>query len=297
MATTFPSQILAITVELFNITGAGTWIDVSTYVRYNDKIQTHRGLTPEDTGHSSSPDWCILTFDNTDKRFSPRNVLGPYYGYIGVNTPIRVKWNAGNGNKTRFEGLVPNWNPVIPTDDIRHVRIQAFDRRQSLMVGTGRRIERSPIYTSTINSTSLVSFMPLEDDADTDLPTIINSLRVAVNGTFQWANDTDLPGAKALPTFTSSSYIIWSPAVHTYLNGWQFDFFYKLNDFPSAAYVLQRIWVNNTGSSGIAFWDIIMDTGSYRVRAFDRNGTIVVDSGPFLNSGWLLGGWMHHRLM
>lgn len=298
MATTFPGTHLSITVELYNITGAGTWINVSSYVLYRDKVFIHQGLTPQDTGHSTSSDYCYVTFKNIDKRFSPHNILGPYYGYLGINTPIRIKWNAGNGDKTQFEGMVPNWNPKIPTDDVRNVRIQAFDRKQQLVTGTGRKIQFSPIYTSTIKSSSLVTFMPLEDNERTKLPTLINGKSVATNGVINYAADDTLPGAKALPSLTGNSYIIMNVREGFTFNGhWQFDFFYRLDNYPTADTILFRCWVGNTGTSGIAFWDIIMKTGTYQVVAYDRNGVAKVDSGSVINSGWIIDTWMHHRLM
>lgn len=298
MATTFPASKLTILVELYNVDGSLTWVDVSNKVMYRDKIVVHRGLNPEDNGHSTSADYCYLTFKNADKRFSPRNPASPYVGYLGVNTPIRISWNSGNGLKKRFEGLIPTWNPNIPIDDVRNVRIQAFDRRQSLTVGSGRKIEQSAIYTSTIKSSSLVTFMPLEDAANTNLPTLINGKSVAINGIINWATDDGLPGAGSLPTLTGNSYIIMNVRENYSFNGhWQFDFFYKLHDYPTNDTVLFRCWVTNTAGSGISFWDIIMKTGAYRVIAYDRNGVAKVDSGDFLNSGFVLDTWMHHRLM
>jgi hypothetical protein len=298
MATTFPTTKLTILVELYNIDGSNTWVDVSNKVRYRDKIQIHRGLSPEDTGHLGSPDYCMLTFKNTDKRFSPRNPASPYIGYLGVNTPIRISWNAGNGLKKRFEGLIPNWNPVIPTDDIRNVRIQAYDRRQTLITGSGRKIERSPIYTSTINAPQLVTFMPLEDAANTDTPTLIKGKSVATAGVINYGQNDLLPGGGALAELTGNSYIIMNVKENFTFGGhWQFDFFYFLHNFPTADTILFRCWVTNTGSSGINFWDIIMKTGAYRVTGYDRSGVAKVDSGDVSNALFVLDTWMHHRLM
>ncbi len=295
MATTFPGQMLDITVELFL---NNEWTDVSSYVFYKDKISIHIGLSPEDTGHDGSAQYCYLTFKNADKRFSPRFRFGPYYGSLGPNTPLRVKWNSGNGDKTRFEGFVPNWDPKIPVNDARNVRIAAYDWRQQLQTGSGRKQPYSPIYLSTIRQSTLVTYVPLEDMANTAIPTNINGPTVAVSGTINYETDNDLPGSKSLPTFTSDSYyIISSELGHNYEGNWQYDFFYKLHNYPSADYVLKRVWVTGTGTSGIAFWDVIMGNSSYRVKAYSRTGVQILDSGPFLNSGWIVDGWMHHRLM
>lgn len=306
MATTFPGTKLTILVELFL---GGVWTDISQYVFFDDTVFIHRGFTSEDQGNDSAPDYCFMTFINFDKsnpssaagkRFSPRNLSGPYYGNLGINTPVRVSWNAGNGLKVRFEGKIPNFGPIFDNDSIRQVRVQATDTRRQLTTGTGRKINNSPIFTSTTKSTALVSFVPLEDEAGTTIPLIINGGTMAVNGVTNFATNSTLPGAKPLPTLTATSYIIAGPATHNYNGHWQFDFFYNLNPaMPMGATdtIVKRCWVNSTGSSNIAFWDIIVSTTGYQVKAYDRNGTAVVSSGLFTIGSWHAGEWMHHRLM
>src|SRR5437762_1711947 len=306
MATTFPGTQLTILVELFL---GGVWTDVSTYVLFDDTIFIHHGFTPTHQSNDATPDYCFVTFINFDKtnhssaagkRFSPRNLAGPYYGLLGVNTPIRISWNAGNGLKTRFEGLVPDWTANYDVAEIRHVRIQAFDRRHQLTTGTGRKINNSPIYTSDTGATQLVTYMPLEDLESTDTPLIIGNTSgkaVALSGTFNWAQNSALPGSKPAVQLTGNSYLIMNVASHSFAGHWQFDFFYYLANYPTADTILFRCWVGNTGASGISFWDIIMKTGAYRVIAYDRNGVAKVDSGDVINSGWVLNTWMHHRLM
>lgn len=70
-----------------------TWTDITTYVRYQDMIQISRGRRAEASQADASS--CSMTLDNRDGRFSPRNPEGPYYGFIGRNTPIRVSIDGG----------------------------------------------------------------------------------------------------------------------------------------------------------------------------------------------------------
>lgn len=297
MAVTFPGVKLAIKVQLYGIVSAATWTDVSTYVFWADKIKVKRGLSQNDQSHDGSFDYCELTFDDTDRRFAPRNLNGPYAGRLGVNTPMRVYWDAGNGDVFRFQGVVPYWNPSFQVGARRYVKVQATDDRRRMQIGPGLQISQSPIYTSTTKSSALVSYMPLEDGDDTDTPTLISGQKVAVNGMFNWANDSGLPGSKPLPTFDATSYIIVSPTQHAYNGHWQYDWFTKLDAAPATATILQRIWVNSTGSSGIAFWDILLGTTTYEVRGYDRNGTSIVSSGTFDINALFPGTWMHMRLM
>lgn len=65
-----------------------TWIDVTGDVYERDPITITRGMP--DQGTQADPGRCTLTLDNRDGRYSPRNPMGPYYGEIGRNTPLRV---------------------------------------------------------------------------------------------------------------------------------------------------------------------------------------------------------------
>jgi hypothetical protein len=67
----------------------GTWTDVTSYVRYSDRISITRGQQNEGSS-SLDNSTCSLTLSNSDGRFSPRNPTSPYYGLIGRNTPLRV---------------------------------------------------------------------------------------------------------------------------------------------------------------------------------------------------------------
>ncbi|GGQ83857.1 hypothetical protein [Streptomyces flaveolus] len=83
---TFP-----IKVELgFNGT---TWTDVSSDVRYQDRIRITRGR--RDEGSQTDTARCLFTLDNSDGRYTPKNPTGPYFGQIGRNTPCRVSVMAG----------------------------------------------------------------------------------------------------------------------------------------------------------------------------------------------------------
>lgn len=297
MAVTFPGTKLAIKVQLFGIVTAGVWTDVSTFVFYADKIKIKRGLTPSDQSHDGSFDYCELTFDDTDRRFAPRNMNGPYFGRLGVNTPLRVFWDAGNGDVFRFQGVVPYWSPSFQVGERRYVRVQATDDRRRMQIGPGFQITESPIFTSTTKSTALISYMPLQDGANTDTPTLINGQKVAINGVFNWASENTLPGSDPLPTFTGTSYIIVSPTQHGYNGHWQYDWFGRIDAAPATATILMRVWVTSTAGSNIAFWDILLGTTTYEVRAYDRNGTTIVSSGTFDINALQPGQWMHMRLM
>ncbi|MFC8515472.1 hypothetical protein [Streptomyces sp. NPDC057257] len=82
----FPETNLPIEVA-FKFDGS-TWTDVSSKVRYENKIAISRGRG--DWGQQVDYSRCTFTLDNNTGDFSPRNPVGQYYGRIGRNTPVRV---------------------------------------------------------------------------------------------------------------------------------------------------------------------------------------------------------------
>lgn len=122
----FPQTALPITAELYL---NGAWTDISTDVHSRDPIRITRGRTDEarqvDAGR------CTLTLDNRTGKYSPRNPVGPYYGQLGRNTPIRVSVKTGpsylavpGGTSPGVGASTPDASVLDITGDI-DVRIDA----------------------------------------------------------------------------------------------------------------------------------------------------------------------------
>ncbi|MGW8326468.1 hypothetical protein ACWGLE_01030 [Streptomyces sp. NPDC055897] len=86
----FPQTALPITTELYL---NNTWTDITSDVYSRDPIRITRGRADE--GRQVDAGRCALTLDNRSGKYSPRNPLGPYYGQLGRNTPIRVSVSTG----------------------------------------------------------------------------------------------------------------------------------------------------------------------------------------------------------
>lgn len=160
---TFPAVRLHIRVEIFL---NGSWVDVSQYVKYEDRIVITRGRRNEQG--KVPPSVCSLTFLNSDRRFSPRNTTSPNYPYLGQNTPLRVWFNPGSGDSLRFTGEVPDWAPQWTTGDDRSVSVVASGRLRRLGQGT------EPAYSATRRSydndvVQPVAYWPLEGGQDTTI--------------------------------------------------------------------------------------------------------------------------------
>lgn len=142
----------------------GVWTDITSYVRIADQIVISRGRS--DWSTQSGPATCLMTLDNRDGRFSPRNTSGAYYPYLVRNTQIRVSVYLDDGSTTvRFWGDVVEW-PVSWDPSGREVvtRIVAAGLRRQLGVGA---IPFQSAYRRFAGRglASLVAYWPLEDGA------------------------------------------------------------------------------------------------------------------------------------
>jgi hypothetical protein len=90
----FPQDVLPLRVHIApgaNPAGSQSlwqWVDITDYVRVASGVTITEGRSDE--GAKVDPGKCTLTLDNTDGRFVPRNVLGPYYGQLAKGTPLRA---------------------------------------------------------------------------------------------------------------------------------------------------------------------------------------------------------------
>lgn len=195
-----PTDAIGLTVELFL---GSAWVDISPFVFYQSKIRIVRGK-PNETSRIQ-PQTCTFVINNRDGRFSPRNPLGPYYGLIGRNTPVRVSRMQNGIRRFRFYGEVPSWPATwdITGTDVR-VTISAAGQMRRLFQGALPL--KSTFYRvygqGTVAVTPPVAYWPAEDGRNS---TVIAS---------------GLPGGtamslsgQALPTFASNTAFVCSAAL------------------------------------------------------------------------------------
>lgn len=108
----------------------GTWTDVTSYVRYSDRISITRGQQNEGSS-SLDNSTCSLTLSNSDGRFTPRNPTSPYYGLLGRNTPLRVSLPYGSSylrvpglDEANARATAPD-NPAFDVTDL-DVRVDLY---------------------------------------------------------------------------------------------------------------------------------------------------------------------------
>ncbi|MFD5901714.1 hypothetical protein ACFWHG_09445 [Streptomyces microflavus] len=86
----FPEQPLGLRGELML---GGSWVDVTPHIYSRDPIRIVHGTANE--GAQPDPASCSLLLNNRNGTYSPRNALGPHFGKLLRNVPIRITVPAG----------------------------------------------------------------------------------------------------------------------------------------------------------------------------------------------------------
>lgn len=144
----------------------GAWTDITSYVMVRDdqgQISITYGI--RDEGSQTEQSTSTITLKNTDGRFTRRNPTGPYYGFIGRNTPCRISVPDGMGGKSyRQQGEISKWpKGWDPTGTDVWVDVNAAGLLQRLSQAPPP--ERSVIYDAITDplAASVMAYWPMED--------------------------------------------------------------------------------------------------------------------------------------
>src|ERR1044071_2309 len=150
----------------------GQWVDITDYVMVRDdqgRIAITSGI--RDEGSQTEQSRSTLPLKNQDGRFTRRNPTGPYYGYIGRNTPCRISVPDGMGGKSyRQWSEISKWpKQWDPSGTDVWVDVNADGLLQRLSQAPPP--ERSLLYNAitTMLTSSLVAYWPGEDTTGTRL--------------------------------------------------------------------------------------------------------------------------------
>lgn len=208
-------DVIGLKVEIFVFSA---WTDISSFVYYRDLIKISRGR-PDETSQVQ-PQTAALTINNRDGRFSPRNPLGPYYGQIGRNTPIRISRLNNGVRRYRFYGEVPSW-PTTWDISGTDVYIQITAAGMLRRINQGNLSLRSAFYrAATTNSPLAVAYWPCEDGVDaTSIASGLPSgtpLTLSGQAPPTLASNSDFPSSAPIPLLSAS---IWTGSVPPYTGG------------------------------------------------------------------------------
>lgn len=256
-----------------------SWVDVSSYVRYENKIKLTGGR-PDEAGKLQRGT-CKFTLNNRDGLFSPRNPRSPYYRKIGRNTLCRTGVTYAGTRRYRFYGEISSWPAewdVSGRDVWVPIEASGIMRRLS----QGNSPLRSTLYRGLTREKSnpVKAYWPMEDGENASFlaSAVANSFNMTYTGTPTLASYDGFNCSSPIPVMGTATFTAKvKPYVVT--NETQIRF---LMAIPTAGETTGEVVcrINTTGSA--ARWDLVYDTSgtsSFRLLAYDSNGVLLQDSG------------------
>lgn len=252
------------------------WVDISSDIYYRDgstKVTISRGRPDENSQSIPPPQTCSFQLNNRSNQYSPRNPVGPLFGLIGRNTPVRF-WRMQNGQRRyRYYGEIPEWPTTadISGNDV-YTSVQASGMLRRLQQGsklTGSSLRRDMLSKSRDNgiSSRIFDYWPMEDGSNaTQFASGISGRNpmFVTNSGITFASNSSYPASDALPVFTTGSV---SGAVSSYMD----------------TSVIALRWYMSVPSGGV--------TGTQHAISLSGNGSINKFSVMVKSDGtmWLLG--------
>lgn len=263
-------DVIGLKVEIY--LGSLGWIDISPYVYYRDRIHITRGR-PDETSQAQ-PQTATLTINNRDGRFSPRNPVGPYYGLIGRNTPIRISRLNNGIRRYRSTNEVPSWPPTwdITGTDV-YIQLAAAGALRRLLQGT--QPLRSPMeraMTSGITAANITAYWPCEDAAGSiQLASALSGgTPLAIAGSPTLSRDTTFACSAALPLVNGSSWSAPVPA-HPGTTANVLRFLMSIPAAGDSAGEIGFLATNGTVATLQLAYDSL-SSGSFEILGKDANG-------------------------
>lgn len=279
-------------------TWAPFWVDLCEHTtaypdgRVQWPITINKGRSSE--GSQASPSSCEFDVRNEDGALSPDNPLGPWYGKLGLNTPLRIMW----GTSERFLGLVSE----LPTSWLNLVENSRSTIRAD---GITRRLQQGskPLSSALVRAfqrrSDVVAYWPCEDDAGAtqaasplkSLPPIMVDPRFAE---FDTGEDIPAGSAPGLLSVKAGSPTVLGDVPIVTTDNYSADQMVRFDE-PTASYrTAHEVFMS---SSLAARFQLSVSSTQIRFRVFDNDGIVVLNNGqPIVTAffgGWT---WSHIRI-
>lgn len=277
----WPSTPLTVEVSLAlgaDLTDTSGWsfTDVTQYTRSTGGITITRGRRDEQS--EATPSTCLLTFDNTDGRFVPRNPLGPYYGQLVRNTPVRVRVDPGTGFVTRFTGFISQWPPrwdVSGNNNWVEIRADGVLRR----LGQGRSPLRSALFRA-IEAAAPVAYWPCEDETSSlSVAEAAGGNAMVLTGTSPTFASDGSGGSDPVIELANGTVLTGTSPTITSTGAWSLAFLINIPTAVGASTTLAT-WKTN---GSLPHWQLVLAPGSpdtLTMTAFDGAGVSQISTSP-----------------
>lgn len=301
----------------------GSWMNISTDVRYQDRVAITTGRGPTDVRTRAGS--CAFKLDNTrvPAPYSPRVPASPNYGLIGRNTQIIVTHRGF----IRFWGEIPEWPAEGEKGNLdAWVRISAAGILRRLLAPNAAVLQSASRRTISRTTSGLVGYWSLEDNVGSaffanSADSTPTSAMVALGSGTVLASVTDNPGSSPLPNLGTAGLLGAVITNNVFASSWRVEVDFKIpvlgagilcrgpSWVPVSSFIIRyEIWVGNilglltdnevsvrivftNGSSSIHRTNILVAAGWHHIglqmaqSGADITGTLLVDgvAGPTIN--------------
>jgi hypothetical protein len=208
---------LALGADLLAPSSNWTWTDVTAYVFHDGGGGVTVDIGYPEGSDEANPTRIAFLANNADGRWTPTNPAGAWFGQIGIDTPVKVTFDAGAGDVIRglayLSDLPLEWTSggkfkTVPIEAAGILaRLESADPLQSY-------IRRALLSQQQVDA--MVAYWPMEDEsASTRLVSAVPGQRDG--GSFFNLNlaADEWGGGKNLPTLNADSYVILPVAPYT----------------------------------------------------------------------------------
>ena len=263
--------LLSPTVEIYV---DGVWTDITAYVLVEDGVTITQGRGDEVGAHV--PSTCSFTLNNADGRFTPRNPMSPYFGFIGRNTPCRVTCEG----TPRWYGEISAWPQSWSLDEnMAWTQVTGSGITRRLIQGP--KPLPGPVRRWVSTASNITGYWPMEDG-----PTA-TSAASAIGGAAmfsplgsrpKYAADSTFPTADRLPVLSRGS--LQGLTGHTSGRLDAHMYLYYPEEDTNDGIILRLI------GTGAYRWEVryfTANNGSLILRAFDSGGSSLLTSTAITN--------------
>ena len=180
-----------------------------------------------------------LDVRNEDGALTADNPLGPWFGDLAENTPLRVRRDSN----VRFLGLLSEL-PTTWLSKVENSRVPMRANGVLRRLGLAGETLESALRRHVPGQPDVIAYWPMEDAGGATLASPMPGVSpIRVFGQAEFASVNGPPGSKALPSFRPGGSFTGAIPDPEILDDWRMDWVYRMDDVVAAPRTVGRLVV------------------------------------------------------